>query len=46
MLDNYGYRHTLRIRNTFFSAFPRQQWLRERASVLRYTHVASLVRMC
>jgi hypothetical protein len=23
--------------------FPRQQWLRERASVLRYTHIASLV---
>ena len=24
-------------------AFLRQQWLRERASMLRYTHVASLV---
>jgi hypothetical protein len=24
-------------------AFPRQQWLRERASMLRYTHVACLV---
>jgi hypothetical protein len=24
-------------------AFPRQQWLRERASMLRYTYIASLV---
>jgi hypothetical protein len=24
-------------------AFPRQQWLRERASMLRYTHIAFLV---
>jgi hypothetical protein len=24
-------------------AFPRQQWLRERASVLRYTYIACLV---
>jgi hypothetical protein len=24
-------------------ASPRQQWLRERASALRYTHIASLV---
>ena len=24
-------------------AFPRQQWFRERASLLRYTYVASLV---
>ena len=29
------YRHTLRICNT--SRFPRQQWLRERATMLRYT---------
>jgi hypothetical protein len=40
MLDNYGYRHTLRICNT---ALTRQQWLRERASLLRYTYVACLV---
>ena len=26
-----------------FIAFPRQQWLRERASVLRYTYIAALV---
>jgi hypothetical protein len=25
-------------------AFPRQQWLRERASMLRYTHISSLLR--
>ena len=25
------------------TAFPRQQWLRERASILRYTYTASLV---
>ena len=24
-------------------AFPRQQWLRERGSMLRYTHIACLV---
>ena len=24
-------------------AFPQQQWLRERASVLRYTHIACIV---
>ena len=24
-------------------AFPRQQWLRERVSILRYTHIARLV---
>ena len=24
-------------------AFPRQQWLRERTSVLRYTYIASIV---
>ena len=26
-------------------AFPRQQWLRERASMLRYTYIASHVRV-
>ena len=26
----------------FFFAFPLQQWLRERASVLRYTYIACL----
>jgi hypothetical protein len=31
ILDNSGYKHTLRICNT---AFPLQQWLHERASVL------------
>jgi len=36
-----GYRHTPRIRNTY--CFPQQQWLRERAPVLRYTYIACLV---
>jgi hypothetical protein len=27
-----------------FTAFPRQQWLHERASMLRYTYTACLVR--
>jgi len=35
MLDNYGYKHTLRIYNTY--CFPLQQLLHERASMLRYT---------
>jgi hypothetical protein len=35
MLDNKGYKHTFRIRNTF--CFLLQQWLHERASMLRYT---------
>jgi hypothetical protein len=26
-----------------FTAFPQQQWFRERASILRYTHIACLV---
>jgi len=34
MLFIEGYKHTLTICNT---AFPRQQWLRERASMLRHT---------
>jgi hypothetical protein len=40
MLDNYGYRHTLRICNTY--CFARQQWSHERASMLRYAYIASL----
>jgi hypothetical protein len=28
------------------NAFPRQQWLRERASVLRYTYIACLLCYC
>ena len=28
------------------TAFPRQQWLRERALALRYTHIASVVQNC
>jgi len=32
----------LLISNTY--CFPRPQWLRERASVLRYTYIACLIR--
>jgi hypothetical protein len=39
LLDNQGYKHTLRICN---AAFPQQQWLRERVSVLLYKYVARL----
>ena len=40
MLDNEGYKHTLRIYDT---AYPLQQRLREGASVLLYRYVACLV---
>jgi hypothetical protein len=39
--DKEGYKDTLKM--CIPIAFPRQKWLRERASVLRYTYVASLV---
>ena len=31
------------LENVILIAFPRQQWLRERATVLRYMHIACLV---
>jgi len=34
--DNYGYKHT-HSRCVILIAFPLQQWLHERALVLRYT---------
>ena len=40
MLDNEGYRHTEYV---VLIAFPRQQWLRERASTLRYAYIACRV---
>ena len=40
ILDNYGYRHTLRICNTDFSL---QQYLQEGPSTLRYTYIACSV---
>ena len=45
MLDNQVYRHTARIWNNYIIAFPRQQWLRERALMLRnkYEYTAFLV---
>ena len=42
MLDNYDYIHT-HSEYVILSAFPRQQWLRECASVLRYTHIACIL---
>jgi hypothetical protein len=36
VLDTSGYKHTL-------TAFPQQQWLHERASMLRYAYIACLV---
>jgi len=41
MLDNLGYRHTLKICNTY--CFSTAKWLRERALELRYTHIAGIV---
>jgi hypothetical protein len=41
MLDIYGYKHTLRIRNSY--RLPLQQWLHERASMLRYMYNTWLV---
>jgi len=41
MLDELGYKHTLQICNTYF--FPRQNWLRECASILPYTYIACLI---
>jgi hypothetical protein len=38
MLDKKVYRHTLKY--VIFIAFPQQQWLRERASILRHLHIA------
>ena len=31
------------IRHRLFVAFPQQQWLRERVSMLRYTYIACIV---
>jgi len=40
MPDNYGYTHSDYVIPV---AFPRQQWLSQRASMLGYTHIACLV---
>jgi len=42
MLDTYGYRHT-HPEYVTLTAFPSQQWLHERASLLRCTYTACLV---
>jgi hypothetical protein len=40
MLDNYGLQtQTTNTLIIFNNAFPRQQWLRKRASMLRYTYI-------
>ena len=36
--------HTHTQKHVILFAFPLQQWLRERASVLRYTYITCLVR--
>jgi len=41
MQNTQGFKHTLGISNIYY--FPRQQWLRERASILRYIYVLSLL---
>jgi len=38
MLDTYDYKHTLKY--VILIVFPQQQWLQERASVLRLTYIA------
>jgi len=44
MLDTQGYKytHTHTHRLCKLVAFPQQQWLHERASMLRYTYIACL----
>jgi hypothetical protein len=42
MLDIKGYKHTL-TEYVILIAFPLQQWLHDRASLLRYTYIACLV---
>jgi len=41
MLDNEGYKTHSEYAIIF--VFPLQQWLQERASLLRYTHIACLL---
>jgi len=41
VLDNEDYRHTHSI--SILTTFPQQQWLRERACVLRFTCIAYIV---
>jgi len=43
MLDTQGYKHTLRICGTIFTASPLQQWMHECASVSCYACIACLV---
>jgi hypothetical protein len=42
MLDTQGYTHT-HTGYVILIAFPPQQWLHERPSMLRYTYIAGLV---
>jgi hypothetical protein len=42
MLDTWSYKHTL-SEYVILIAFPLQQWLQERASLLGYTYTACLV---
>ena len=45
MLGDWGYRHT-HSQYVILIAFPVQQWLHERVSMLRYTYIASIVKAC
>jgi len=42
MLDIQGYKHPLRVCNTY--CFPLQEWLKELAPLLRYTYTACLLK--
>jgi hypothetical protein len=43
-LDKKGYTLTRTKKDVILVAYPRQQWFREHASVLRYTYIACLVK--
>jgi len=44
MLDKYGYTHT-HSEYVIITAFPLQHWLHERASMVRYTYIAFIVKV-
>jgi hypothetical protein len=44
-LGTYGYKHTL-SENVILIVFRRQQWLQDRASMLRHTYTVCLVMLC
>jgi len=44
MLDTYGYKMHTHTGCVILIAFPLQQWLHDRTSMLRYTYIACLVK--